>query len=317
MTVTMSVTVTRWCHRLLGLASITGGLLGGVIARDIIHLESGAALQGAIDRVDHGEGRVRFKVIMEGPRGRGEALRQVSMKDIAFIDFAQSELEIDVAAGRAGVEVSLAAMRHLWKRHETNLHLANCPGGAIGLACIGRLLATGRPSQALEAEEMAGEIVHRDWDAERRRRAACYRLQAMVLAGRVSEARAEAALFLDRADDPALAVEARLVLGHAAFHRLGELVAQHPRWMDDREIRPQCESLIRSALDHFLFASLFHGALREPAAEGLWQACRVYRLINKPERARAVARDLTELYPAAKACQRARDYLEIEGEARE
>jgi hypothetical protein len=262
---------------------------------DVLHLHSGDAFKGKIEKIE--PMRVRFKVIMDGPRGRGESIRQIPRNDIAFIDFAQTENES-------------ATPRRLWDRHKANLAIANSPAGEYGIKLVTQLLQDKEPSKARRALAIIEDISASDWDDERRQRAQRLRLQALIFTGRASEAKDAAIKILGQSEDPELVVEARQVLGHAAFDALRTLVEKHPRWMDDDEIRPQREALFHEAIDHFLYGSLFQGSLREPAARGLWQVCEIYRHAKMPAKAQPAAEDLIQLYPRSPESELAQTYLE-------
>ena len=276
------------------------------LAQDVLHFHTGDAFKGEIESVDAAQ--VHFKVVIEGPSGRGEARWRVPFKDIAFIDFAQTEVEAAIAEGSSPGERS--TLQRLWQGHEPYLEVANSPAGAYGLALVEHLLDGGTSPQATEALGIAERVMAADWDEDRRQRAKQWRLQALALAGRTQEAKEAARNILDEATDARLVVEARQVLGYAAFDALRDLLEEHPRWMDDDEIRPQCDALLHQAIDHFLYPSLFHGSLEEPAARGLWQVCQIHRHAQRPNKARAAAHDLVGLYPNSPEAELAQRYLE-------
>ncbi len=261
-------------------------------AQDVVHLHSGDSFEGKI--LSTNEKWVEFNVIIDGPRGRGESRKRLPRKEIAFIDFAQSEADIAIAEGEQTADVE--TLRRLWVRHERYLAEANSPAGAYGVLLSEQWLAS-TTDQATAALHMLDKIIAGDWDETRRARAQQRRLKALVLTGRSEEAAEAATSLLEKTTDPLVTVEARQVLGYAAFDALRELVEAHPRWMEDDEIFPQRNALFHEAIDHFLFGNLFQGALREPAASGLWQVCEVYLHAKMPEKARSAAEDLLKLYP--------------------
>lgn len=293
-----------------GLVMVILALAWPLYARDVVHLKSGDVFRGQVENLDHRRGSLRFKIVIDGPSGRGESLRRMRLGDVAFIDFAQSEEEASIAAGDAGA--SLTRLRRLWQAHEANMPVPNSPAGAYGLALAKKLLATREPKHATEASAITETIGRRDWDEDRRQQAELYRLRSKIQSGQASEAREEAAKLWRTAVDPALTVEARLILGHAVFDDLRALIREHPRWMEEEEIRVQRDALFHEALDHFLFGSLFHGSLRSQAAQGLWQCGEVYRHAEMAEKACAAARDLIELYPNSREHSLALSYLQKE-----
>lgn len=273
-------------------AIITCWLIGATMADEVLHLHSGDALPGKIEKIDNTH--VHFKVIIDGPRGRGEARRRVARKDIAFIDFAGPDKALDNHA------------RKQWLAHKKFLGIANSPAGDHGLAYVSELMAAGKGTEALR---LANEIAEGDWDADRRDRAIRWRLKALASIGRETEAKGEAEKLLQSTTDPEVMVEAHLILGQAAFASLRELVEAHPRWMDEDTVRPERDALYHAAIDHFLFGSLFHGSQRQAASEGLWQACQVHRHANDRQRARDTAQDLLSLYPTSALTPQAQAFL--------
>ena len=272
---------------------------------DVLHLKSGESAKGTI--VSLNAVAIDFRVIIDGPRGRGEARRRVLRKDVDFIDFAQTEAEIAIAEGETIADE--LTLQRLWARHSEHLAEANSPAGVFGLLLVEKWLTETQAEKAAAALRVVDRIMESDWDVERRHEAQRWRLKALVQSGRIDEAEATARSLLVTAEDPEVVVEARQVLGFAAFDKLRALVEAHPRWMDDDEVFPQRNALFHEAIDHFLYGSLFHGALRESAATGIWQACEVYRHAKLPEKAGAAAEDLLKLYPDSTLCADVEHYL--------
>ena len=275
------------------------------MGQDVVHLHSGNAFEGKILATN--DQWVEFNVIIDGPRGRGESRRRLPRKDVAFIDFAQSKEALAIAEGRNSADAE--TLRKLWVKHERYLGEANSPAGDYGLLLAERWLANGR-DQAGAALQLLDKIIAKDWDETRRGQAQQRRLNALVLAGRSDEAKEVATRLLEETTDPLVTVEARQVLGYAAFHALKALVEAHPRWMEDDEIFPQRNTLFHEAIDHFLYGSLFQGALRGPAASGLWQVCQVYLHARMPAKAASTAEDLIKLYPESEESKLATQLLE-------
>ena len=275
------------------------------MGQDVVHLHSGDAFEGKI--LSANDQWVEFNVIIDGPRGRGESRRRLPRKDVAFIDFAQSKEALAIAEGRNSLDAE--TLRKLWVKHERYLGEANSPAGDYGLLLAERWLANGR-DQAGAALQLLDKIIAKDWEETRRGQAQQRRLKALVLAGRSDEAKGAATRLLEETTDPLVTVEARQVLGYASFDALKDLVEAHPRWMEDDEIFPQRNALFHEAIDHFLYGSLFQGALREPAASGLWQVCQVYVHARMPAKAASTAEDLIKLYPESSESKLATQLLE-------
>jgi hypothetical protein len=138
-----------------------------------------------------------------------------------------------------------------------------------------------------------------DWNRERRHAARRGRFNAMLNLGLMEEAMAEAHRVADdpNQEDPELLILARMMLGDLAFRELKEIEKEHPRWDQDDEVRPQRNACYDRALDHYLFAHLYHGDQTESAARGLWAAIQVMRHGGETAAAAARAHDLLALYP--------------------
>lgn len=274
-------------------------------AQDVVHFHSGDSFDGKT--LSTNEEWVEFNVIIDGPRGRGESCKRLPRKDVAFIDFEQTEENLAIVEGKRSADVE--KLRRLWVRHESYLAEANSPAGSYGILLAEQWLASGE-DHARAALLLLDKIISADWDDVRRSRAQQRRLKALVLTGRAEEAKKAATRLLEETTDPQVTVEARQVLGYAAFDALKELVEAHPRWMEDDEIFSQRHALFHEAIDHFLYGSLFQGALREPAASGLWQVCEVYLHGKMPDKAKSTAEDLLKLYPESNESGLARQLLD-------
>ena len=261
-------------------------------ALDVVHLKSGHAIKGMV--LSLGASSIRFKVIIEELRGKGESVRTISRKDIDFIDFHESEEETALLAQQSPDPKPLLS---LLQKKERTLREPNSNAGEIALIYVRQLLANNEKSSANRALSWCAKVIDKDWDPLRRERAQHLRLQALVAVGKIEDAVEEATALLGKTEDPLAMIEARYVLASARAQKLLALVEKHPRWIDDDEIRPERNRLYHAAIDDFLYASLFQGSYAEPAARGLAGIITLYQNAGEHDHALAYATDLVSLYP--------------------
>lgn len=278
-----------------GAADIREGL-------DVVFPQSGAPVAGRILYFDEEDARLRMRVVLHGPRGTGTALRDVPLDRVRAIDFAPVAGEVEALADLAGAP--LESLRDLW--HELRRHVARprSNAGTVGLAYARLLLEDSPPHRVDDALAVFEVLAEEAWRPRTRAEARAGALRAKLRLGRHEEAEAEAERLADETDDPSLLIEARHVLGLAGLRRLEALVAEHPRWREDDEVRPQCLRLYHDTIDRFLFAPLFHGSRVDEAARGLWHARETCLLLDRTEEAAALAADLAALYPESAAASR-------------
>ncbi len=136
-------------------------------SEDVIQLHSGNAVKGDLFSFNEDGTSLRIRVRFDGLRGRGEAVRTISLESAATISFALSELERSLLDGRR--DVTLEEWRVFWRRHGPHLARANSPAGSFGLRLIERLVTRGDRKSGEEALRLAGRILAEDWDPARRR----------------------------------------------------------------------------------------------------------------------------------------------------
>jgi hypothetical protein len=94
------------------------------------------------------------------------------------------------------------------------------------------------------------------------------------------------------------------------FAALRKLEQDHPKWSEDDSVRPERDALFHQTLDSALKPSLFHGALEQPASDGLWTAIEVLEFARQLPAAADTARDLLKLYPASPRARDATHFLQ-------
>ncbi len=259
--------------------------------QDILFRTSGQVLEGRILSVD--QRGVRMEVVVIEGRPPGQVT--IPKSDIDRIEFAPDPQE-QALFERLG-DAPLAELEAFWLRKAPTLAIEGSRAGEIGLAIGERLLTTGQSADRTRALSLFNLIENSDWQPERQSRGKGGRLKAMVLLDRADEALAEAKEMVSLTDDPRLLLESNFILGEAAFATLQKLVEENPRWQEDLFVRPEYARLFNDALDHYLFAPLFHGSDEAAATRGLWAAIQVLRFDRQEANAQHLAQDIVTLYP--------------------
>ncbi len=270
---------------LLAMATIT------VHGQDVIFRKNGQTFTGKATGIQTPFLRVEVPLARNQPH----AVVSIPLVDIDHVDFGESSA-VEKYLGK-GTRAQLHDLQNLWKQRESLLKLPESTSGAIALK-IGNLLMKSDLEREHEfALRLFQRIERNDWSEKRRMRAREGRLRALVKLGRAEEAVDEAAELAISSEDSELLIEAKYVLAQASKSLLEKLVEDHPRWMEDEEVRPKRKELYHKTLDLFLFPYLFHGDHADKAARGLWGAVCIYQDAGETEQALGRARDLLAIYP--------------------
>lgn len=309
--------VFRWCRDWLA-AGLLGGILAGgalqpgrLLAFDVMVLvDDPRPLKCRVDGL--GDDFLVARVAIETREGTTTERRSIKLGRIAFIDFEMADAEAALLASPE--QAALAELRDLWESKSKWLRVPRSNAGEAGLAVAGALLAGGDAARAAVALDTFRMVEDGDWNESRRALAQQGRLRALLALGRPEEALAEARVVAESAEDPAILVETRLVMAEAARRKFEAAVEESPKWREDDEVRDAVMRQFQDTIDQFLYPSLFHGFLEEPAALGLWSASEVYRLAGDGAAARACAQDLVALYPETAHAEQARQFLQDDNE---
>ncbi len=281
-------------------------------ADDVVFRASGARMQGKLLAADADFLRMEVEVIPGQPRGKVSVPRG----DVLRVEFASrpDEEALLLAPSPANQE----AIEKVWLEKAAVLSIDGSNAGNFALALGELLLQSGKEYDRTRALQLFQLVETRDWDADRQSRARGGRLKAMVLLGRAADAINEARKVMAETDDPAILIESNYVLAEASFAALQKLVEENPRWSEDIFVRPDYHRFFHEALDHYLFAYLFHGANEEAAVRGLLGAAKVWKFrretdvkaLEFPNDADRLARDLLALYPKHPRAAEAATFLE-------
>lgn len=283
-------------------------------------LAAACAAAAAQDTVEYLDGNTRtgrvvganekqFQLRVPPPMpGRQPAVISINRADVDKIIFGP---DADLAAvTKDPVLGRLAFARVLWQRQEPFLSVPESHAAKAGNVYGDILLLSTDPARHNEALAIFQRIEKEAWDGADRDRATRGRLKAMLRLGRVDEASAEAQALAEQAEDPGLLLETKLLLAQTRIAALRELLENNPRWNEDPPVRAERGQLLNDALDLALYPFLFHGTSHEQAAQGLWLAHEAYLLAGDTNAARAVASDITTIYPETRYATPAREALQ-------
>lgn len=236
--------------------------------------------------------------------------RTLTWSDVKAVDFSMDP-EFHRLLKATDPRKDLPRLIARWSTLAPLLHRPHHPAGELGLA-LARLALTHPENQArTRGLGVCESIAASDWNHSRRHRARLLRATLLSSVGKNEEAMQEArSLAGDRlvAADTSMAAHVRLA--ELAFARLRQLDSDHPRWMEDDTIRPKRESLYHLSLDEALRPAVFHGAVEEPATEGLWIALSLLDYTGQRSAAADTARDLIHLYPESPVATQAHSFLQ-------
>ena len=132
----------------------------------------------------------------------------------------------------------------------------------------------------------------------------------MIATGDAQQAVAEREEIVRTVDDPAILIEAKLILAQAAHKALDKFVADNPRWKEDVFAIPERNQLYDEALELYLYTALFFGSETNAAARGLWGALEIYRSAGDLKQALEASRDLISIYPDTAYAKQAQAFIE-------
>ncbi len=267
-------------------------IAGPGIAQDVIHLQSGEAVAGRIDAITDTVINVTLPVV---GIGGGTARRTLQTPQVEFIEFGFAEGE--QAAFAARVSASASLLKSWWEYSLPHLHRPRSRTAAWGAAYADAILRDEGAAGATQALGLFDRIIARAWAPEDVSAARQGRLRALMAGGQLEVAIAEARHFAAETKDEALLLEVEHLLAVADFEKLRALEQEHPRWVEDDEVRPLRNELYHRTLDRFLRPHLFHATNETAAARGLFFAAELFAFAGEKEEARARWTDLIKLYP--------------------
>lgn len=273
--------------------------------QDLVVLKGGESLACRVDDLTDNI----VNVTLPGPAGipGGSARRTLQTAAVDYIEFGFREGEEALFARRFAA--GSAELKPWWDASFPHLHRPRSRAAAWGVAYGAALLREDPTSGPGRALSVFDHVAARAWSGDDVALAKQGRLRALMAKGELETASAEARLLARETEDPALLVEVEHLLALADFEALRMLEEEHPRWIEDDEVRPRREDLYHGTLDQFLKPHLFHATREEAAARGLHHAAEVLLFGGEREEAKARWEDLLALYPDSSHAATARERL--------
>jgi len=273
-------------------------------AQDFVVMKSGETLACRIDDLTD----AIVNVTVPGAAGSpGSAKRSLAAAQVERIEFGFRPGE-EALFGKRG-SATAAELKPWWDLWFPHLHRPSSRSGGWGVAYGNALVREGGAIGAEKALSLFDHLIAKAWSPTDKTAARQGRLQSLIAKGDLATATAEARLLARETEDPALLIEVEHLLAQADFHALRDLEEEHPRWIEDDEVRPRRHELYHRALDQFLKPHLFHATREEAAARGLFSAAELLRFGGEVAEARARWEDLLELYPETSFAVQAREGL--------
>ncbi|MEM9018858.1 MAG: hypothetical protein AAGC68_17750, partial [Verrucomicrobiota bacterium] len=276
-----------------------------VWSQDVIFLKNGESAACRIETIT--DNILTFSLLTGGGSAGGSAKRTIPMESVAYVEFDWAPGEEITFQKRS--EMNAELLESWWDYHFANLHRPRSRTAAFGIALGEALLRESPDRSAKRALELFDRIIARAWSEEDIAAAKRGRLNALIALDDLKTATEEASRLARETEDPALLIEVRHLLATADFERLKDLEEEHPRWIEDEEVKPERNRLYHEIIDGFLWPHLFHATREDAAARGLLSAAGVYQFAGETELAKAACDDLIALYPAVEAVEAAKTLL--------
>jgi len=273
-------------------------------AQDLVVMKSGETLACRIDDLTD----AIVNVTVPGAAGApGSAKRTLAATQVERIEFGFRPGE-EVLFEKRG-SATAAELKPWWDLWFPHLHRPSSRSGAWGVAYGNALVREGGASGAEKAISLFDHLIAKAWSPQDKTAAKQGRLQSLIAKGDLATATAEARILARETEDPALLIEVEHLLAQADFQSLRELEEEHPRWVEDDEVRPRRHELYHRALDQFLKPHLFHATREEAAARGLFSAAELLLFGGEGGEAEARWDDLLKLYPETTFAAQAKERL--------
>lgn len=261
--------------------------------QDVIYLKTGESLACRLDALT--DNIVSFTLLSKAGTAGGSA-RQTIPADLV------DRIEFDFAAGEAEFfekrnEATAGKLREWWDFTFAHLHRPRSRAAAYGIALANAMIREQPGSGPDRALPILDRVIDRAWSPEDIAQAKHGRLRALMAKGDLETATSEAQVLARETENPELLIEVNYLLARADMEKLKALEAEHPRWEEDDEVRPERNELFHRTMDRFLGPHLFHATREEVAARGLFAAAELYAYAGEILPARNRWNDLIKLYP--------------------
>ncbi len=277
---------------------------GTAVSQDLVVMKTGETLACRIDDLTDSI----VNVTLPAAAGAiGSAKRTLAAPEVERIEFGYRPGEEPLFGRRAGA--TSAELKTWWDFWFPHLHRPRSRSAAWGLAYATAMMREEGAIGAEKALSLFDHLIAKAWSPEDVTAAKRGRLEALMAKGDLEAATAEARLLAKAIEDPALLIEVEHLLAQADFRALRELEEEHPRWIEDEEVRPRRHELYHRALDQFLKPHLFHATREEAAARGLFHAAELLHFGDEDAEAKARWEDLLKLYPGTSFAAQAKESL--------
>jgi hypothetical protein len=235
----------------------------------------------------------------------GTTTRVVPMSDLAGVEFtlAPRELELHLNPEPAAIP----ALKILWQARSATLTLGASNASDTGLALAKSLRLTGESPSLDEASKILDQIRAQDSSEHRKDLARAEQTTVDFIKlqknGDTEATDKLAWKIAESSGNPDAMLLATSHLTDRNFADLKKLVEEHPRWIEDDEVKPQRDRLYHLALDFALYPSLFLGSRETEAAAGLKKASEIYQFTGETLLEMKALDDLAALYPSSEAAK--------------
>jgi len=264
---------------------------GSASAQDVVFLKSGQTVACRIDEVTDNILNVTLTVA----GGAGSARRTLPMGEIDRLEWEFRSGEEALFARRHGARS--AELKPWWDLWFPHVHRPRSRAAAWGIAYGAALLREDPAAGSARALSVFDHLIAKAWSPDEVASAKEGRLRSLIAKGDLATATGEARILAKETEDPALLLEVEHLLALADFAALRTLEEEHPRWIEDDEVRPRREELYHRALDGFLKPHLFHATHEDAASRGLFSAAELFLFAGETGEARSRWDDLVKLYP--------------------
>ena len=273
-------------------------------AQDLVVMKSGETISCRIDDLTD----AIVNVTLPGAAGAvGSAKRTLAATQVERVEFGFRPGEKALFEKRD--TATAAELKPWWDLSFPHLHRPSSRSGAWGVAYASAMMREGGVIGAEKALSLFDYLIGKAWSTDDKAAAKQGRLRSLIAMGDLETATAGARLLARETEDPALLIEVEHLLAQSDFRGLRELEEEHPRWVEDDEVRPRRQELYHRALDQFLKPHLFHATREEAAARGLFSAAELLLFGGEAGEAKARWEDLLKLYPETSFAAQAKERL--------
>jgi hypothetical protein len=267
------------------------------------HMDNGDTRHGYV--VGGKEESIRIHVQLSHAEPSGDAVVSVLLKQKSILKVIPLQWEIWESAVEEGNQKTL---EQGWKAMNSLLGLPGARVGWVGNALADSLVKTQNPASENRiasksspdnclqmAQALHALIEEKSHCPEERAAARAGRLRIRMLQGKYREVADEAETWVEESPPPPF--EAWDILGESLLLEAENLVQEHPRWEQDRFVKPKMIALLNGALDASLIGFVRHPVRENYAARGLLRSARIYSIWGNSKLSEQSISDVRTFYP--------------------